>query len=137
MASPRRTRALPPNPSIEQHKKQAKELLKAHRSHDPAVLPRLRSVLASLAALSDEEIWAAKFQLSDAQFVIAREHGFDSWPKFQRHVEKVAAENQAKLNLFLKEATPVLDQDHRSGTARAAADLLAAHPELQKADIYS
>ena len=31
------------------------------------------------------------FALADAQWVIAREHGFESWPKFVRHLEQAAA----------------------------------------------
>jgi Ankyrin repeats (3 copies) len=34
-----------------------------------------------------------RFNLADAQLTIAREHGFESWPKFARHVAALAREN--------------------------------------------
>jgi hypothetical protein len=54
-------RALPARPSVAQYRKQAKDLLKSHKS--------------------------ARFVLADAQLTIAREHAFESWPKFVKHIE--------------------------------------------------
>jgi predicted enzyme related to lactoylglutathione lyase len=54
--------SLPARPSIEQLRKRAKERLADLRSTNPSA------------------------QLADAQFVIAREHGFDSWPKLVDHL---------------------------------------------------
>ena len=73
---------LPPQPSLEQLKKQAKTLLKAHQSGNGETISRLRSMVPKLAVASDAEILAAKFSLLDAQFVVAREYGFDSWNQF-------------------------------------------------------
>ncbi|HKV98415.1 MAG TPA: ankyrin repeat domain-containing protein [Vicinamibacterales bacterium] len=56
-------RHLPERPSLEQLRKQAKEHLDALRATDPS---------ATLAA---------------AQYALAREYGFDSWPKLVHHVE--------------------------------------------------
>jgi len=39
-----------------------------------------------LRDLPDFDIRSAPFKLSDAQLVIAREHAFESWPTFARHV---------------------------------------------------
>jgi hypothetical protein len=66
-------RELPPRPSLEQYKKLAKELIKAFRSGDSAALQRLRAHHPHLARDT--------FELADAQLVVAREHGIDSWPK--------------------------------------------------------
>src|SRR5688572_6223286 len=73
-------RGLPPRPSLEQYKKQAKELVKAFRSGDSAALQRLRAHHPHLARDT--------FELADAQLVIAREHGIDSWPKFKQEIER-------------------------------------------------
>ena len=76
------SQTLPPQPSLEQLKKQAKTLLKAHQSGNHETISRLRSMVPKLALASDAEILAAKFSLLDAQFVIAREYGYDSWNPF-------------------------------------------------------
>ena len=59
------SRPLPARPSIEQLRKRAKERLADLRATNPSA------------------------QLADAQFVIAREHGFDSWPKLVDHISTV------------------------------------------------
>jgi hypothetical protein len=79
-------RTLPPNPSIDQLKKQAKSLLKAHRSGDIETISRLRASVPKLATASDAEIQEAKFALLDAQRVIACEYGFASWSALEHHV---------------------------------------------------
>ncbi len=69
---------LPPRPSLEQLRKQAKELLRGLRAGEPAALARLRAHSSAESPV-----------LADAQFVLAREHGFESWSKLVRHVEAV------------------------------------------------
>jgi catechol 2,3-dioxygenase-like lactoylglutathione lyase family enzyme len=56
---------LPARPSIEQLRKRAKERLTVMRETDPVA------------------------KLADAQFLLAREHGFDSWPKLVDHLLSV------------------------------------------------
>ncbi|NKB72583.1 MAG: hypothetical protein GKR89_36365 [Candidatus Latescibacteria bacterium] len=84
------TRNLPPNPSLDQLKKQAKDLLKGYRSGDAQALLRLRASVSKLAAASDAEIQGAKFGLLDAQRVLALEYGFESWPALENHVGIIA-----------------------------------------------
>jgi hypothetical protein len=67
---------LPERPSLENLRKQAKELLRDYRGGVPAAVERVRSVCPLPEAVA----------LADAQFVLAREYGFDSWPKLVRHV---------------------------------------------------
>lgn len=76
-------KTLPAGASLEQLRKQAKELLTAHRNGDSEAVARF-------AAHHSHPSSAPK--LSDAQLVIAREHGFPSWPRLKRHVESVPAE---------------------------------------------
>jgi hypothetical protein len=66
--------SLPERPSLEQLQKQAKDLLRQRRAGDPAAAARLAATDPCLA---------------DAQFVIAREHGFESWAKLKHHIEAV------------------------------------------------
>ena len=63
---------LPDRPSLEQLRKQAKDLLRAFRTGDPAAAERLGA--------DGDPI------LADAQLAIAREYGFASWPRLVEHV---------------------------------------------------
>jgi hypothetical protein len=56
------SRELPAQPSLEYLKKEAKELLESQRVQHPA------------------------WRLADAQHALAREYGFESWPKLRAHV---------------------------------------------------
>lgn len=82
-------RSLPARPDPGQYRKQAKELVKAVRSGsaDAAVLARIRTYHPHPSHLGDEA-QLSKFALADAQIVIAREHGIESWPKFVREIER-------------------------------------------------
>jgi hypothetical protein len=80
-------RALPPNPSLEHLKYQAKDLLKGIATHDPAVAQRIREFRPNWANAADPEIFAAPLRLADAQLAIAREYGFASWTRLKRRIE--------------------------------------------------
>lgn len=73
-------------PSLEFARKQAKELLKAHRAGDLHVLPRLRTNLRGLAGLDDASVLATRLTLASAQHIVAREHGYASWPVLKQHL---------------------------------------------------
>ena len=66
-------------PNLENLKKQAKLILRWHRERHYPVAARIRELLPRLADMTDAEILAADFKLSDAQEMVAREHGFASW----------------------------------------------------------
>ena len=76
-------KTLPSQPSLEQYKKQAKDLLKAHHAGRPEAVQRVRERHPRGEKL-------VRVALADAQIVIAREHGFESWPKFAKHVATLA-----------------------------------------------
>lgn len=84
-------RILPSRPNLEQYKKQAKELVKRRKAGDEETLRRIRLHHPRFAALRDDALSEVAFALADAQFVIAREHGFDSWPKFARQIGAAAS----------------------------------------------
>ena len=71
---------LPPRPSLEQYKKQAKDLVKLYRADDADAKRRVHAQLPRVAE--------TRFALADAQFTIAREHGFGSWPRFASHIKE-------------------------------------------------
>ena len=64
---------LPSQPSFEQLKKQAKDLLKSHQSSDSTAKQRITESHPRLSGASEVDIRAAKFTLSDAQLVILDE----------------------------------------------------------------
>jgi hypothetical protein len=61
------SRDLPPRPSLDHLKKQAKELLQTLKQRDPDT------------------------RLAKAQHAVAREYGFASWPRLKAHVESQTA----------------------------------------------
>ena len=66
-------------PNLENLKKQAKLILRWHRERHYPVAAQIRRHLPRFQKMSDAEILAAGFKLSDAQELVAREHGFNSW----------------------------------------------------------
>jgi hypothetical protein len=76
---------LPARPSLEQLRKQAKGLLREYRAGDPAAAIRLRTACPRLSDSGRSD----GATLADAQFALAREHGFESWAKLVRHIEAV------------------------------------------------
>ena len=115
MPNPQDVLPLPPRPSLERYRKLAKELVKAGKSQDEnaisewtnqwiETLARHASGKLSLAEKNRDanltesfarEKLAERCTLSNAQFVIARTHGFESWPKFARHLEALAQKNSS------------------------------------------
>ena len=75
MSTPPPARPLPVAPNLEQQRKQARDLLAAARTADPAALDRLRAHHPRLAARPDAELRQTRLSLHDAQLVIAREYG--------------------------------------------------------------
>src|SRR3984885_12968341 len=69
------------HPDLEQLKRQSKELLAAFRAGDAAAVNEVTSFY--------DHPQHATFALHDAQVVIARSYGFDSWPKLKAYVDGV------------------------------------------------
>ena len=85
-SSPRTpTRALPDKPNLNQLKKQAKDLLKAFQAGKPTAIDEVRAHYPHPISRPQGHV----LQLSDAQLVLARAYGFDSWPKLKAFVDGV------------------------------------------------
>jgi len=80
-------------PNLANSKKQAKLILQWHRERHYPVAAQIREHLPGFLNASDSEILAASFKLSDAQEVVARQQGFDSWQSLKAGV------SAAPLNL--------------------------------------
>lgn len=72
---PDSTLRLPARPSLEQLRKQAKDLLKASRARDVAATDRIGAILPQFMTSTQ----SGDLTLADAQFVVAREYGFENW----------------------------------------------------------
>jgi uncharacterized glyoxalase superfamily protein PhnB len=66
-------------PNLENLKKQAKLIARWHREGHYPVAAQIRELLPRFLNMPDSQILAADFRLSDAQEMVARQHGFDSW----------------------------------------------------------
>jgi catechol 2,3-dioxygenase-like lactoylglutathione lyase family enzyme len=84
-------------PDLENLRKQAKLVLRWHRERYYPVAARIRSGLPRFNHMTDPEILAQGFKLSDAQELVARQHGFENWPALRRglppmpdHADKTA-----------------------------------------------
>jgi len=66
-------------PNLENLKKQAKLILRWHREGHYPVAAQIRGQLPRFLNMPDSEVLAASFKLSDAQEMVARQQGFDSW----------------------------------------------------------
>jgi ankyrin repeat protein len=102
------TRAMRENPDIDQLRRQARELLEAYRAQSPDAAVEVDAYHRTATPET--------FALHDAQFVLARAYGFESWPKLKAAVEGVTTKR-------LHEAVKKSDL----GAVRA---LLARRPEI-------
>jgi ankyrin repeat protein len=105
------SRRLPDQPNLEQLRKQAKDLLKAYLSGDSVAVTEVRHFERSLSS---------DFALSDAQRVLARAYGFQSWPKLKAFVDGA---NIARFTTAVRE-----------GDIARVRSLLASRSELVSMD---
>lgn len=117
------SKPLPARPDLEQLRKQAKDLLKSHQSGNAEALRRFQENHPDFSAVALPEIQAAAISLSDAQLVLAREHGFASWPKLKEHIEAILLETRDPLELF--------KQAFHADDASLFAKLLARYPAIK------
>src|SRR5215471_10920641 len=152
--NPQEALPLTPRPNLEQYRKLAKDLVKACRSNNTgairmwaadwiAQLARRWPELKTLNTASEVDAHAgritefARAQLSaasrtcgltTAQFVIARAHGFLSWPKFVKHVESLGRAHSL-VAAFERAVSAVV-----TGDAPTLKRLLHEHPALTRTE---
>jgi ankyrin repeat protein len=132
------TRPLPNNPSLEHLRKDAKRLRASVRSGDADALTRVEE----FHPRGDRV--APRFSLADAQLVIARSHGFASWTKLKQHLadieplvwnEPPPPDPDAPVEMFIRLACLTYTGIHPSPLR--ARRILAAHPDIARASIYT
>ncbi|MDQ2974260.1 MAG: ankyrin repeat domain-containing protein [Acidobacteriota bacterium] len=143
---------LPPRPNLEQYKKLARDFQQACKSKDAGAardwasrwaenIARLqgRVITSEVRRQIDSEAraiqrrWrkfqetnerAARCRLADAQFFVARGHGFASWPKFAGHLEALARAN-SPVSKFESAVDAIIN-----GDLTKLEQLLRENPEL-------
>ena len=134
-------KSLPDQPNLEQYKKQAKDLLRARAQGSRAALDRIAHHHPRFQNQPQDAVRSAPFHLADGQLVIAREHGFESWPKFARHIEtlrlssEVASLDDAASRFIEAACSP--RHGHRSGTLEEAEMILARYPHVAASSVYT
>ena len=115
--------SLPPHPDLDQLRKQAKDLLKACRAGDADACRRFRENHPDEPADRPEGDAVPTRTLADAQWVLAREHGFASWARLRDHVETVILNTRSPMDVF--------QQAFHSDDAALFARLLERHPAIR------
>ena len=112
---------------IQYLKKSSKRLLKAMQHGDDGAAARCR------AYHPDPPKDLTKAKLTDAQCVVAREHGFKSWPQLKQRVELKQRIEATPRHPQMQAATEAIDGGNMSKLVRLlddAPDLIAARHEL-------
>jgi ankyrin repeat protein len=145
----------PPRPNLQQYRKVAKDLQHACQSSDLhairewaarlidrtarlqgiEITPHIRAGLDRAserierrwAAFKQEHARGSRCLLADAQYFVAVEHGFASWPRFAAHIETLTRQNSPVSN-FEKAVDAIV-----SGDAATLRTLLRAQPYLAHA----
>jgi ankyrin repeat protein len=140
---------LPPRPDLGQYRTRAKELAAACTAGDTALLTWASKWIAALDRLQPDhartsprdierrthqvvqfvrdQMPRADCSLAKAQFVMARAHGFASWPRLVQHVEGLTAPTSG-VSTFERAAEAVI-----SGDLATLEQLLGAEPALVRA----
>ena len=108
LSYPAPTRRLPQHPNLEQLRKQAKDLLEQYRSGDSVAITEIQKF--------ERNPDPSTFALNDAQRILARAYGYESWPKLKAFVDGA---NIARFADVVK-----------AGNIRQVQSMLASRPEL-------
>jgi ankyrin repeat protein len=129
------TQSLPPRPSLEHLRNQAKALLRAAREGAPEALARFAPQLEPLhrpdATSARVSAPQPRPKLADAQHVLAKEYGFANWAQLKEHVDEVALAAKSR-----EEQVAVLIKCCFDGELARAERFLERHPKLAGADIF-
>jgi ankyrin repeat protein len=146
---------LPPRPNLEQYKKLARDFQAACKSDEPHAIRIIASQwVKKLVRLHGQEItpqiteeidrearriddhWkrartqsdgASRCTLAAAQFFIAREHGFASWPRFSKHLTELRRAD-SRISRYETAVEAIIN-----GDVPGLKKLLRADPDLIKA----
>lgn len=130
------TKELPRRPSLVHLKHQARDLVRSRKNEDPEAIARIAEYHPETGP---------QFRLSDAQFVIAREYGFESWNRLRRYVETVTlyacsphkepAQSESAADTFLRLACLAYGNDN-PGRREKAVRMLSSQPEIRGVNLH-
>lgn len=112
-------------PNLEQKKKLAKELLKATRSLNRRQAARFTWNTSRFRGKSPDDVIREGVSLADAQHVVARESGFESWPELTRYIKQLESDPNGKISLFEDAVRMII-----RGQATEFRELLVKHPQV-------
>src|SRR5262245_25483864 len=118
-------RPIPPRPSLEFDRKQARALLEALRRGETEAAKRLERHHPRFRGAKPSQAAA----LHDAELVVAREYGFASWPRWKQFVEGRQLDAGERARRLVRAAC--------EGDMRTASGLLIADPALERHDLYT
>lgn len=138
---------LPPRPDLDQYRTRAKELADASRAGEAAIRSWATQWIAALARLQPDAFRSVREterrtgqvahfagerlgrdgRLAQAQFVIARAHGFRSWRQLVHHLDGLSQADSG-ISTFERAAEAIV-----SGELATLERLLAADPALVRA----
>jgi catechol 2,3-dioxygenase-like lactoylglutathione lyase family enzyme len=77
-------------PNLENLRKQAKLFVRWHRERHHPVAAQIRAVLPRFKGMTDRQVLDAAFKLGDAQELVARQAGFESWQALKAGVQTMS-----------------------------------------------
>jgi catechol 2,3-dioxygenase-like lactoylglutathione lyase family enzyme len=116
-------------PHLENLKKQAKQLVRWHRQGNYSVAARIRAGLPRYHHVNDREILARPFTLGEAQLLLARESGFETWAEFTAGAMHMDENTTTTTNA--PDATDATD----AASATAGPRALLAEPQIFVSDV--
>ena len=132
------THRLPASPDLDHLRRQARDLQRAVHDGDPVAIAEVHERHPRPPA-------PAALRRADAQLVVARRYGFASWARLRRHLDVVEEHTRSphaapiegdRRDRFLALACLTYGGGDAPARRQAAADLLAADPEIAAADIW-
>src|SRR4051812_45427251 len=97
-----------PMANLENLRKQAKLYLRWHRERHHPVAAQIRAVLPRFKDLTDRQILDGAFKLGDAQELVARQSGFETWQALKEGVQTMTETASAALTPRLSAVEPEL-----------------------------
>ena len=127
------SKSLPLRPSLNQLRRQAKDLLKQVRRKEKNALVRLQESLPEVRELNELSHSEHSLTLAQAQRAIAREYGFASWPKLKLHIESLSTKAHGNSHVALLSSCYEKIVDSLPADASIGSLMVAMSLELQKA----
>ena len=119
-------RLFPFRTDLTYYEDRAQGWVSVHQAALPSALRLIGDMHPRFAGLAEAEIRSAPFALDDARLLVARQHGFDTWASFTRHIAELADGKVAEPFLTAFRAIA-------AGDVPGLRACLAAYPRLPNA----